>query len=250
MSTTQTQVAPAELIGAINEPGIPQLKYVVAQTNDEKRDALRLVADTIAQQRQVASTTIIFHPAVLGPFVALLAGLLYRSRNDWIGAIILISGITVAYLASVQYYTYGYLQRAENFNWKKFITPSADISEQQDTVMYARYGDNVIAAIVLRLDKAQVSSKKALQKETRVSGGDMLRGAISVARSTLGSTVIVTFSNPHAHTIDTTQFFTAPFQKREMRAQKALAQAIEDAESNVTPIEVGKAGKQAEEPRR
>lgn len=245
MSTTQTQMAKPELTTA-NESEIPQLAYAVAQTNEEKRDALRLVADTIAQQRQVASTTIIFHPAVLGPFVALLGGLVYRRRNDWAGAVILLSGVIVAYLACVQYYTYGYLQRAENFNWKNFITPTADNSAQQDTVMYIRYGDNIIGTLVLRLQKAKKPSKTASQQPENGSaaqirawatrlryrnagiGGDMLREAVRLARASLGPAATISFSDPHAHTLDTTKHFMAPFARREKRARQALAQAIAD----------------------
>ncbi|OAQ96450.1 hypothetical protein LLEC1_00983 [Akanthomyces lecanii] len=249
MSTTQTQMAPAEVTKAASEPQIPELTYTVAQTTEEKRDALRLVADTIAQQRQVASTSIIFHPAVLAPFLAVLAGLVYRSGRDLVGAVILVSGVIVAYLASVQYYTYFYLQRAENFNWRNFITPSADKPEQQDTVMFARYGDNIIATVVLRLDGAKNSSKKALPLRGKGStarirawatrlryrgtgiGGDMLREAVAFARSSLGPAADIEFSYPNAHTVDTTRHFTAPFARREKRAQQALAQAIKDVDA-------------------
>ncbi|KAJ4153719.1 hypothetical protein LMH87_010193 [Akanthomyces muscarius] len=249
MSTTQTQMAPAEVTTAANEPQIPELTYTVAQTTEEKRDALRLVADTIAQQRQVASTTIIFHPGVLGPFVAILSGLVYRSGRDWIGAVILVSGVIVAYLASVQYYTYFYLQRAENFNWRDFITPSADKPDQQDTVLFARYGDNIIATVVLRIEEAEKSHKTASQRRGKGSaahirawatrlryrgtgiGGDMLREAVALARSSLGPAATIEFSYPHAHTVDTTRHFTAPFARREERAQQALAQAIKDVDA-------------------
>ncbi|TQW00866.1 acetyltransferase, GNAT family [Cordyceps javanica] len=241
-------MAPSQSVSAAKEPEVPQLIYTIAQTTEEKRDALRLVADTIAQQRQVASTTIIFHPAVLGPFTALLSAVVYRSRNDWVGAVILVAGIIVAYLAAVQYYTYGYVQRAESFNWKDFITPPADEPAQQDTVMYARYGDNIIATLVLRLDKAKATSKTASQRRgsgataqirawaTRLRyrgtgiGGDMLRDAVALARSSLGPEVTIEFSDPHAHTVDTTRHFTAPFAQREKRGRQALAQAIKDAD--------------------
>ncbi|KAM0669259.1 hypothetical protein ACQRIU_002821 [Beauveria bassiana] len=255
MSTTQTQMAPSEFTAAANEPEIPPLTYTIAQTAEEKRNALRLVADTIAQQRQVASTTIIFHPATLGPFVAVLAGLVYRrSGSDWVGAVILASGVIVAYLAAIQYYTYDYLQRAERFNWKGFITPPSSASEpaqQQDTVMYARYGDHVIAALVLRLVEAkiQIPSKMASQQRgtgssakvrawaTRLRyrdtgvGGDMLREAVAFARSSLGPAAAIEFSDTHAHAVDATRHFTAPFARREKRARQALAQAIKDVDA-------------------
>ncbi len=242
-------MAPSTLTTGTNEPRIPELTYTVAETSEEKRDALRLVADTIAQQRQVASSTIIFYPAVLGPFVALLAGLVYRSGSDWVGAVILVSGVIVAYLASIQYYTYSYLQRAEKFNWRSFITPSADKPNEQDTVMYARYGDNIIATLVLRLDKATKASSKTTSQPrgngstaqirawaTRLRyrgtgiGGDMLRDAVALARSSLGPAVSIQFSNPHAHTVDTTKYFTAPFARHEKRARQALAQVIKDVD--------------------
>ncbi|KAK8141108.1 hypothetical protein G3M48_000778 [Beauveria asiatica] len=271
MSATQTLMAPSELTAAANEPGIPRLTYTAAQTADEKRDALRLVADTIAQQRQVASTAIIFHPAALGPFVAVLAGLVYRSGSDWVGAVILASGVVVAYLAAVQYYTYGYLQRAERFNWKRFITPPSASDEppaqqQQDTVLYARYGDDVIAALVLRLVEASkmpssssssstVASQQQQQQRgtgssaqirawaTRLRyrhagvGGDMLREAVALARSSLGPAAAIEFSDSHAHAVDTntTKYFTAPFARREKRARQALAQAIKQVDAAAEP---------------
>ncbi|KAM3429075.1 hypothetical protein MY4824_008443 [Beauveria thailandica] len=267
MSATQTLMAPSELTAAANEPGIPRLTYTAAQTADEKRDALRLVADTIAQQRQVASTAVIFHPATLGPFVAVLAGLVYRSGSDWVGAVILASGVVVAYLAAVQYYTYGYLQRAERFNWKRFITPPSasdgpPAQQQQDTVLYARYGDDVIAALVLRLVAASkmpppssssstVASQQQQQQQQRGTGssaqirawatrlryrhagvgGDMLREAVALARSSLGPAAAIEFSDSHAHAVDTTRYFTAPFARREKRARQALAQAIKEVDA-------------------
>ncbi|KAM3443384.1 hypothetical protein NHJ13734_001912 [Beauveria thailandica] len=273
MSATQTLMAPSELTAAANEPGIPRLTYTAAQTADEKRDALRLVADTIAQQRQVASTAVIFHPATLGPFVAVLAGLVYRSGSDWVGAVILASGVVVAYLAAVQYYTYGYLQRAERFNWKRFITPPSASDEppaqqQQDTVLYARYGDDVIAALVLRLVEASkmpssssssssstVASQQQQQQQQRGTGssaqirawatrlryrhagvgGDMLREAVALARSSLGPAAAIEFSDSHAHAVDTTKYFTAPFARREKRARQALAQAIKQVDAAAEP---------------
>ncbi|ATY62168.1 acetyltransferase, GNAT family [Cordyceps militaris CM01] len=257
MSATQTQMAPskpaaAAAAAAKEEPEIPQLTYAIAQTAQEKRDALRLVADTIAQQRQVASSTMIFHPAVLGPFAALLAGVAYQGRSDWAGTVILVSGIIVAYLAAIQYYTYGYVQRAENFNWHSFITPATDKpAQQEDTVMYARYADHIIATLVLRLDKAKNPHKTAASQQQRGNGstaqvrawatrlryrgtgvgGDMLRNAVGLARSSLGPAVVVEFSHPHAHTVDTTKYFTAPFARREKRARQALAQAIKDVDA-------------------
>ncbi|KAF1732814.1 hypothetical protein CRV24_006706 [Beauveria bassiana] len=255
MSTTQTQMAPSELTAAANESEIPQLTYTIAQTAEEKRNALRLVADTIAQQRQVASTTIIFHPATLGPFVAVLAGLVYRrSGSDWVGAVILASGVIVAYLAAIQYYTYDYLQRAERFNWKSFITPPSSASEpaqQQDTVMYARYGDHVIATLVLRLVEAKIQTPSKMASQQRGTGssaqvrawatrlryrdtgvgGDMLREAVAFARSSLGPAAAIEFSDSHAHAVDATRHFTAPFARREKRARQALAQAIKDVDA-------------------
>ncbi|HQR91561.1 MAG TPA: SLC13 family permease, partial [Caulobacter sp.] len=50
----------------------PPLTYEVLTSDDAKRDALQLVADSIAQQRQVASLAVIFHPAC---FVAVVVGL-------------------------------------------------------------------------------------------------------------------------------------------------------------------------------
>ena len=243
-------MAPTQPTTAAPADDIPQLTYTTATTDADKRDTLRLVADTIAQQRQVASNTIIFHPYCLGPLVALLSALVYRSRSDPVGAVILVCGFVVAYLAAVQYYTYSYLQRAEDFHWKDFITPSAERPEEQDTVLFARYGSHIVATLVLRLQKPAVSIKSTLASKrgngctaeirawaTRLRyrntglGGDMLREAVALTRSTLGPAAAIQFSSPHAHTVDESKCFTGPFALREQRARQALGQAVKNAEA-------------------
>lgn len=248
-----------------SEPEIPELTYTIATTEDEKVDALRLVADTIAQQRQIASMAVIFHPACFAPFLGVFSALAYRGRNDIGTTLIFLTGIVVAYLAAIQYYTYHYLERAETFNWKAFITPPASSSAvtekagkkaqkeqqeqqpEQDTIMVARYGDKIIAALVLRLTKAKGSSSSSSKNSSKGGraeirawatrlryrntgvGGDMLRDAVALARSTLGTAATIEFSDPHAHTVDTSKYFTAPFARSEKRARQALARAVKEA---------------------
>ena len=56
--------APAKL--ATGE--IPQLSTYTAESEDDRIEGLRLVADSVAQQRQVSSKMLIFHPVTLATF--------------------------------------------------------------------------------------------------------------------------------------------------------------------------------------
>jgi hypothetical protein len=52
---------------------IPPLTTTLATTTEDKIEALRLVADSVAQQRQLASKAVILHPLTIAVGVGLLA---------------------------------------------------------------------------------------------------------------------------------------------------------------------------------
>ncbi|KAI1011936.1 hypothetical protein LB503_004267 [Fusarium chuoi] len=51
----------------------PPLSIEILTDPKEKKDALKLIADSVAQQRQTASRAMIFHPIPLSVFIAILA---------------------------------------------------------------------------------------------------------------------------------------------------------------------------------
>ncbi|KAJ6442820.1 acetyltransferase [Purpureocillium lavendulum] len=139
----------------------PPLNYeVLTDDDDAKRDALQLVADSIAQQRQVASLAVIFHPLVL---VAAVVGCTlawrHNAARDFGTALTACSGVAIAALAAVRLLTSRYIHLAEAFRWRDFIAPPPDAARRdEDLVLVARFGEELIGALVLRLKPAASSS--------------------------------------------------------------------------------------------
>ncbi|UNI23338.1 hypothetical protein JDV02_009166 [Purpureocillium takamizusanense] len=159
-SQSQPQAAAAAPAAPADQqdPPPPPLTYEVLTTDDAKRDALQLVADSIAQQRQVASLAVIFHPACLVAVVAACAlAWRHNAARDVGTAMTACSGLVIAFLAAVRMLTSRYVNLAEAFRWRDFIAPSPASSgqgggdEKEDLVLAARFGDELIGALVLRL---------------------------------------------------------------------------------------------------
>lgn len=96
---------------------LPTLKTYPATTPSDKTSALRLVADSIAQQRQSASFTLITHPYPLSA-VILLLGILSQYL-DYATFATTVGGVIMILLLSVRMVTGGYIALAEtiNFAW-------------------------------------------------------------------------------------------------------------------------------------
>lgn len=123
--------------------GIPELTTFTAESEDDKVAALKLVADSVAQQRQMASRILIFNPlnlAILAVILAVAAQLtnighagIWRVFTTWIG-------LVMAYLVAVRGFTKGYLDLAEEINWAWL---------DEDRILVTRFGDEIIGALVL-----------------------------------------------------------------------------------------------------
>lgn len=98
---------------------IPALTYEVVKPEDQdaRIAALKLVADSVAQQRQTAGRAIIFHPAVISAVVLLIA--LAAQYIDWTVMITTGMGVVMAGLLGVRLLTAHYISLAEeiNFGW-------------------------------------------------------------------------------------------------------------------------------------
>jgi len=100
----------------VEETDIPPLTTYVAVTEAEQIDALRLIADSVAQQRQTASRAIISHPVVLTAVIAILAILsqyLFDRRGGLILVVSTVAGWALTGMAAIGYLTSGYIERAE-----------------------------------------------------------------------------------------------------------------------------------------
>ncbi|KAK0621606.1 hypothetical protein B0T17DRAFT_641701 [Bombardia bombarda] len=239
---------------------IPPLTLDILTTHEDKVDALKLVADSIAQQRQQASFHLITHPL----FLSLLAGLLaavYQFAWVWrdrdVGALLTLgSGVTMCYLMGIRYLTSGYIKLAEGLKWDWLLKDSGE----EDLVIGTRFGDELIGALVLRLEPANASSsspvgsngggvsggsrKKShhrnasfyrggkgvvrawttkLRYRHKGVGGDMLHEAARITREKCGRDAEVGFAQEHANSeMVLPEMFNRSFRKGEMKAARAL----------------------------
>lgn len=145
---------------------IPELTTKPAVTEDDRVEALHLLADSVAQQRQLAATAAIFHPgtfAVFAVFVGLLYQNLYKgARSDWTLIGTTSAGILMAILITVRWLSSGYIEEAEKVGTWKWLdqgrstgggASGSDIETavgDSDEILLTRFGDEVIGTIIVR----------------------------------------------------------------------------------------------------
>ncbi|KAJ0158065.1 hypothetical protein CTA2_12378 [Colletotrichum tanaceti] len=238
---------------------IPPLSLEILSTREDKAEALHLVADSIAQQRQQAAYALVFHPVPLAG-LALALGVAYQysyGRQRDIGmALTLLSGVIMAYLLAIRWVTSGYLPLAEQISWS-FIRPHPDASPgEEDLVLGTRFGSEIIGALVLHLEPASplaattFSSKRRnkagsfrggkgiirawttkLRYRGKGVGADMLDEAIRITRERCGKDAEVGFAMEHANSqMILPEFFNGTFRKRERWAAKTLDAVLAERE--------------------
>jgi GNAT superfamily N-acetyltransferase len=122
---------------------LPQLSTYTAESEDDRIEGLRLVADSVAQQRQVASKMMIFHPinlAILGLVVAIVTQYILRASGDLFLLGTTLGGIAMTFLIAVRYVTGGYIGLAEDIDMDWL---------GEDRLVVAKWGKDVIGALVL-----------------------------------------------------------------------------------------------------
>ncbi|CAK7568260.1 MAG: hypothetical protein SEPTF4163_006246 [Sporothrix epigloea] len=251
---------------------IPPLSLGVLTEHADKVDALKLVADSIAQQRQTASRSMVFHPLNLAGLTATLGVAFQVNSNRDLGVnLSIMSGIIMAYLMTIRYFTAQYIPLAEDLNWD-WILPiqhdgELDTDAEEDKIIGAKFGDEIIGALVLRLvppNTEQLSSSAATASTTsrkkrspssinnyymgghgvvrawttvlryrrRGVGSDMLHEAIQVTRDRCGKDANVVFADAHANSVMVVhEIFNRPFRTAEQWAAAALAKALSSQES-------------------
>ena len=122
---------------------IPQLSTYTAESEDDRVEGLRLVADSVAQQRQVSSKMLIFHPITLAAFVlvaAIATQWTLNAYNDWLVVGTTVGGITMTFLIFIRWMTGGYIGLAEDIDmgWLG-----------EDRLIVVKWGEDIIGALVL-----------------------------------------------------------------------------------------------------
>ena len=230
--------------------GVPPLVTKQLTEEEDKIAALKLIADSIAQQRQIASRIVIFHPITLAAYFLILAvasQFIYKTRSDIGIMATTTAGITMACLIATRALTSGYLTLAEEFNWK-FATNE---DGEEDIIVGSRYGEEIMGALILRLERNGNGSGKKKTKSAKTGGKGVVRAwtvrlryrgkgvgtelleeAVRIAREKLGNSAEIGFAAEHANSkMILPNIFNATFRKREARAAKALENVIESMDT-------------------
>lgn len=122
---------------------IPQLTTYTAESEDDHVEGLRLVADSVAQQRQVSSKMLIFHPITLATFgliTAIAIQWMLSAYNDWLMVGTTVGGITMSFLIFIRWMTGEYIGLAEDIDMDWL---------GDDRLIVVKWGEDVIGALVL-----------------------------------------------------------------------------------------------------
>jgi GNAT superfamily N-acetyltransferase len=247
---------------------VPPPTTTHATTAEDEIAALKLIADSVAQQRQLAATALICHPLILALYVATLAILtkLFCKGRSADLAIVLTTGavVTMTGLIGIRWAVGGYLVRAEEvgtWDWLDEGEGRGWGRWEEDEVLVTRLGEEVIGALVIRgvrgsepggaggrnhAKKRQRSNSSAggngssrtkgvirawtvRQKFRREGvGGALLEEAVCWCRERGWNGPV--FADDHANSGRVLPgMFNGGFEKRETRARRMLESYIEDA---------------------
>lgn len=239
---------------------IPELTTKPAVTVDDKVEALHLLADSVAQQRQVAANAVIYHPLSLGTFV-LFFGMIYQylykgQRSDWVLIGTTSAGVLMSMLITVRWLTGGYLEQAEKIGTWKWLDQGRDSAGSpavgdSDEILLTRFGKEPIGTVIIRGERdnttASGGSSSANKKPRRNApttglirgwtvkqryrgkgvGQGLLEEAVKLCQTKGWSGP--EFAEDHAHSARLLPAtFNGPFNKGVRRAREALEKVRDD----------------------
>lgn len=223
-----------------------QLTFELLTRHNDKCDGLKLIADSVAQQRQVSSSALIFHPISLSALVAVISFIhmnVEYIRADYSSMLVTYSGILLSYLVAVRYITSSYIRIAEETDWPNWLKNE---SGGDDVMLGARFGSEIIAAVVLCLPNKTASSKTSDASKATIRawttkqkyrrhglGGDMLRAAVKKTKESLGTEGVVEFAddNVHSNLLRLPAPFNSVTVRRQAKARDALSTVVRDWET-------------------
>ena len=238
----------------LDDADIPPLSLDVLTSRHDKVEALKLIADSVAQQRQRAAFSLVVHPLLAGVLGAVLAVSYHLSRRTDLGMVLTLgSGIIMTYLMAIRFASSGYIRLAESIDWDWLASEDGE----QDTVVGTRFGNEMIGALVLRLEPAAPSAAAAPRRRNRGAptlrggrgvirawttklryrhkgvGGDLLHEAVRITREKCGKDAEVGFAQEHANsTMVLPEFFNGTFRKDEIKAARMLEGVLSEWEGS------------------
>ncbi|KID92168.1 acetyltransferase, GNAT family [Metarhizium guizhouense ARSEF 977] len=231
---------------------IPPLSLDALKSQNDKLDGLRLVADSVSEMRHRASKAVVLHPLCLAAVAAAHMAIyqfVYIPNRDVSRALMLVSGITMIYMATIRFLTSGYDTLAERMGCEDWLR--ADFGSEDDIILGARMGEDLVGAVVLRLEPKRAPAtnpkRKSRSRSASLRGGKgvirawttkpeyrgqgvgkkLLREAVRLARDRCGKDAQVGFALEHANsTMLLPAMFNKAFRKDEVCAAKALEGAV------------------------
>lgn len=139
--------------------GVPELQTYLATDDHDRFEALKLVADSVAQQRNAANRALIFHPlnlAIMVPVLAVVWRLASTYGFDALSAGMTCLGVVMIAFIGCRASTGGYLYAAEKINWEW----AGDVD-----VLLTKFGDEVIGTALIEWQSgdSKRKGKKAWQ---------------------------------------------------------------------------------------
>ncbi len=185
---------------------VPELRTYLTTDEEDVIAAMKLVADSIAQMRQVANNILIFYPLNLAVYVAVLSFVIrymvQQSQQPFTIATTC-TGLMMITLVGIRYLTQDYLYTAEqtvNFQW----LDKAD-------VIVTKFGDEVIGTVMIDWvsGEPRQKRKKAWRGEIKAwtvrlkyrrkgVGASLLEEAVKESRKKGAETI--EFADDHAST--------------------------------------------------
>ncbi|KAH7398295.1 hypothetical protein BKA66DRAFT_437369 [Pyrenochaeta sp. MPI-SDFR-AT-0127] len=215
---------------------LPQLSTFTADSDDDRVEGLRLVADSVAQQRQVSSKVMMFHPVSLAAYfivVAIAAQYMLHSYDDMLILGTAIGGITMTFLLFIRWMTGGYIGAAEyiNMDWLG-----------NDRLIVVKWGEDIIGALVLGWADNDAAKKRGRRRRGKAVvrawtvklkyrgkgvGEGLLEEAVKVAGERGADGII--FDGDHANSARILPtIFNGFLDKQEAKAEKALRKVADE----------------------
>lgn len=148
----------------IGEDGVPILKTFPADSDELRAEALHVIADSVAQQRNIGSKALIFHPisfAILAVAIALLKRIYTDDEEtNWIMIGTTSLGVIMSLLGAIRLMLGPYIFEAERVGTWKWLSEGRSAEEEEengfrvlgekDEILMTQFGEEYIGAIIFR----------------------------------------------------------------------------------------------------